>query len=204
MKDQMLSKEDQLIAFFVNQCSGRIGRTQIMKFLYLADYESRRYFGKSLSNIDYVWYHYGPYDKGLNERIDRLVAEGVVRSETQQFPTGHIGYRYSTGPKEIAYSLDADELLVLTYVSETYAEMPLRDLLDEVVYETEPMQHAQARGAKNESLDMSLVDGQKRFELGVPFEELLARSREAKVGKKVSLEELMHRITTSLTNAAAA
>lgn len=203
MKDQKISKEDQLIAFFVNQLSGRIGRTQLMKFLYLADYESRRYLGRSLSNIDYIWYHYGPYDKTLNARIEKLISQGIIRSETQEFPTGKVGYRYSTGEKDIAYSLHPDEMLILSYICETYSELPLHYLLDEVVYETEPMKDAQERNAKNESLNMALVDNQKRFELGVPFDELLARSREARLGKKVSWEEMMARIGSSSTDAAA-
>lgn len=203
MTEYLLSKEDQLIAFFVNQCSGRIGRTQLMKFLYLADYEARRYLGKSLSSIDYVWYHYGPYDRELNARLDRLIASGVVRSETQEFPTGKFGYRYSAGQRDVAYSLHPDEFHILSYICETYSEMSLRDLLDEVVYETEPMKNAQEKNAKNESLNMGLVDNQKRYELGVPFDELLARSREARLGKKVSWEEMIERINSSTADAAA-
>lgn len=195
MADQQLSKDEQLIAFFVSQCDGRIGKTQLMKFIYLADYEARRYLGRGVSNMDYIWYHYGPYDASINEKINSLEEKHVIRTEEEQYPTGKTGFRYSRGDQEVAYSFDPDELAILAYICETYSQVPLQVLLADIVYETEPMKQAQEQNAKNERLDMDMVNGTRRYELGLAFEELLARSRRARLGKKLSWEKMLERLT---------
>lgn len=47
---------DKLIQYFVYSTKGYITKTQLVKFLYLADLYSVKWSGKSLTNVD--WYHY--------------------------------------------------------------------------------------------------------------------------------------------------
>src|SRR5690349_10824134 len=105
MAPAQLGCEEQMLAFFVKHCGGMLGRTQLVKFLYLADYESRRYLGRQISGIEYIWHHYGPYDQQLNSRIALLEREGVIREESVMYPTGKEGYIYHSGDREVAFTL---------------------------------------------------------------------------------------------------
>src|SRR3990167_3197938 len=88
--NEKLSREEQLIAYFVTRCSGHLGRTQLVKFLYLADYEARRYLGKPLSGFQYFWHHYGPFDHAIYENLENLKTRGFVDEESILFPTGKV------------------------------------------------------------------------------------------------------------------
>jgi hypothetical protein len=66
---------DQLIKYFVYETKGHITKTQLVKFIYLADLYAVKWTGKQLTDLDWCYYHYGPW----NEEIDRALArmEGV-------------------------------------------------------------------------------------------------------------------------------
>src|SRR2546430_11848217 len=98
MADIKLSREEELVAFFVNRCGdGNLGRTRLMKLLYLADYEARRYLGRPISKIKYIWHYFGPYEPELTTWVNRLKEHGVVMEETVVYPTGKYGYLYTPG-----------------------------------------------------------------------------------------------------------
>lgn len=203
MAPVQLGREEQMLAFFVQHCSGRVGRTQLLKYLYLADYEARRYIGRQISAIEYIWYHHGPYDRELYNRLDELKAAGVVREDRVTYPTGKEGYIYYAGERDVTFTLAPDEMRILAYVCHTYSRLNLQTLLDDVVYETEPMQKARVSEARNQPLDMSTADNQRRFDLGIPYEELLRRSADARAGKAVPHEEAMKMIRDALREDAA-
>jgi hypothetical protein len=203
METTQLSREEQLIAFFINACDGKIGRTQLMKFLYLTDYEARRYLGRPLSNLDYIWHHYGPYDAAVGEVVKGLTDQAIIQEHTVVYPTGQVGYRYYWGGKPITYDFLPIELQILGYIYRTYSKMNLRALLDDVVYETEPMQQARELGAKQEGLNMSMVDGTKRVCYGISFEELFDRIQRVRAGEFRTHAEVMRDLRVPAADAAA-
>jgi len=69
-----------------------------------------------------------------------------------------------------------------------------RDDSADMVYETEPMKKTQAFDARNQPLDMSPVDNTRRSELGVSYDELMARSVSARKGQVVEHTEAMARL----------
>lgn len=186
-----LSKEEQMIAFFVERLQEKgVGRTQIQKYVYLADYEARRFFGKPISKVPYVWHHYGPYDKELPEKLDRLKKGDVIREMPMDLPGGLSGFRYRRGDKPAPFAFSPDELVVLQFVCDQYSDLPLKELLTEVVYATEPMKKAQAEKGRSQKLDMAMVDNVRSTELGLPIAELLDRSRSAMAGHVIAFEVL--------------
>src|SRR5688500_5837287 len=91
----MHANVSDLIRFFVHHVPGT-GRTQIVKFLYLADLESRRHLGRPLSDLRYIWYHYGPFAQEIYEHLDVLCERNVITVEQVVYPPdGKTGYRYS-------------------------------------------------------------------------------------------------------------
>lgn len=203
MADPKLSREEELVAFFVNRCAGNLGRTRLMKLLYLADYEARRYLGRPLSGIKYVWHFYGPYEPKLPEWIDSLKGSGVIVEEPMTYPSGVTGYLYTPGPRSPSASFAPAEMEILSYVCRQYSQVPLRDLLDDVVYQTEPMLKAQEKGAKNQPLEMHIVDNSKSNELSISFEELLERRRQLQAGEYLPHAEAMAAVEQQLAHAPA-
>jgi antitoxin SocA-like protein len=185
-----LSKEEQMLAYFVHRLEGqRFGRTALMKFLYLADYESRRFLGRAISDVAYIWHHYGPYDTAFPANLTRLAESNIIVHEEFEFDNGKTVARFRTGTAAPTYSLRPEEFSVLQYVCDHYSGMDLQVLLNDIVYETEPMIDAKARNAKGKKLRMQIADGLRSNELGIPFEELLQRSFEARAGATITAEE---------------
>src|SRR5688572_13588574 len=123
-----LSKQEQMIAFFVNQLGGDFGRTALMKYLYLADYEARRFLGKPISDTEYVWHHYGPYDHTLNSKIDALEKKNVLSEQAVLWPTGQQGYRFRPGSTSVPFGFTPEEVIVLQYVCDEYSKLDLQAL----------------------------------------------------------------------------
>jgi hypothetical protein len=199
-----LSREEQLIAYFVKTCGRPVGKTRVMKLLYLADYESRRYLGRPISAIPYVWYHYGPYDKRFDSWLTTLKEHGVVTERDLTTVPGVQGSFYSPGKADLEYSFSPVELEILAYVRRTYANRRLRSLLDDIVYQTEPMKHAQAKDSWGKPLKMEMVDNAVGSQFRTPYEELLRRSRRALAGALIPHAEAMQRLRGPVAHATVA
>lgn len=89
----MLSRSAQLIRYLVESVAGA-GRTQIVKFLYLADLESRRHLGRPLSTFDYIWYDYGPFDSEILSQLDQLCHKGYLKTDCVCYSGDKYAYRY--------------------------------------------------------------------------------------------------------------
>jgi uncharacterized phage-associated protein len=198
MANQQLSKEEQLIAFFVNACNDPIGRTRLMKLLYLADYQARRYLGKPISNIRYKWHDFGPFDENLYVWLENLERQDLIRHEEVRYDGEKVAHVYAPTETPPALDLSPDEVDVLSFVCREYSQVALRQLLDEIVYQTEPMLDAKTRDAKGQALKMEMVDNAKRRDFTIPYAELLARSRKLKSGQGVSHREAMRRVSAAL------
>jgi hypothetical protein len=66
---------DQLIKYFVYETKGFITKTQLVKFIYLADLYAVKWTGKQLTDLDWCYYHYGPWNEEIDTALARM--EGV-------------------------------------------------------------------------------------------------------------------------------
>lgn len=202
MATKQLSKEEQLIAFFVNTCSDPVGRTRLMKLLYLADYQARRYLGRPISDIQYRWHDFGPFDDNLYTWLDALTTADFVRHEEVRYDDGKVAHIYAPTETPPNFDLSPDELDILSFVCREYSQVNLRQLLDEIVYQTEPMLDAKERDARGQALRMDIVNDVKSRDFTVPYAELLARSRRLQSGQGVTHREAMRRVSSALDAAA--
>lgn len=202
-----LTRDEEVVAYFVRKCASKkpLGRTHLMKLVYLADHECRRYLGRPLSDLQYYWHFFGPWDEKIINTIETLEEKGLVREEEVVFPTGKHGYEYKPGlANELYGTLQPIEIEILKYVCTTFADMKLANLLSDVVYETEPMKVAIAADAKGKPLDMTIVNGERHELYGITFEELYERIQEVRAGRVVPHAEAARRVRTFLTERAAA
>jgi len=188
-----LSREEELVAFFVQKCGGdgNLGRTRLMKLVYLADYEARRFLGRPISGAKYVWHFFGPWVSRLPTWIHRLKDAAVLEETAVAYPSGKQGFLYTPGATRAPQSFKPVEVEILSYVCRQYSRVELVELLDDVVYQTEPMVHAQKKKAKEKPLEMNIADNVKAGELTVSLEELLERRRQIRARECLSHADAM-------------
>lgn len=180
-----------VLRFLVSHLSGRLGRTHLLKLVYLSDLEARRYLGHPISRLQYTWHHHGPFDKAFYEYVEQLKREGSVTEETLTWPTGASGSIYRFSGTIAPAPFTRGEETILAYIARAYGQMRLDALLDDVVYETEPMRAARASNRQGTRLAMSRLDNQARREHGgVDLERLLESEEQVREGRGVGLEDL--------------
>ena len=152
-----------LIAYIVDQVGdqgGAIGRTALMKLVYLADIEHYRRYGKQATNLQWRFHHYGPYSAELDQEVQALGLD-IDESVFSRAPGGRAvsGYHYRrVGDwREVARAFnshyDAAAKRCVDRVVQQWGLDSLPTILDYVYFETEPMQDAR----RGEMLDFSKV-----------------------------------------------
>lgn len=157
-----LSRNAQVLKFFLQQTGAGLGVTKLQKLAYLADLEARKYLGRPITTFDYYWHDHGPFDGALYTAKDELVDGGHAKEEQREY-FGYRERRLIDRGKAAPFDFDAYELEVLRFVADTYLATELRKLLTEVVYKTRPMKAVKSRG---ERLPMEQVDNSGEAELG--------------------------------------
>ena len=72
---------EKLILYFVYQTKGHITKTQLVKFLYLADLYSVKWTGKQLTDLDWYFYYHGPWHDDIDAALIRLSRQVIQREE---------------------------------------------------------------------------------------------------------------------------
>jgi uncharacterized phage-associated protein len=198
MADQPLSREEQLVAFFINACGEVVGRKRLMKLLYLADYHARQYFGHPISSIPYRWHDHGPFDESLYTCLDRLEERDIIRHEQVPVAGGATAHHYVPKDAPPAHEFTPDEVEILSYVCREYSKRDIRELLEDIVYQTEPMLDAKKNDGRNKLLRMEIVDNAKGQTYSIPYKDLLARSRHLRSGAGVGHAQAMMRLSTAM------
>ena len=67
-----------LITRYYRATGKGIGRTKLMKLVFLVDYLHWKRFGKRLLDVRWVKYLYGPFSKAVLDILDELERDGVV------------------------------------------------------------------------------------------------------------------------------
>ena len=131
-------------------------KTQLMKLMYLLDLEYYRRYSKTVSEVEWIYYHHGPYSPQLDGMLG--VLPDVEESEFVS-RAGRKGYTYSSeadvdrNEQELIAVFGNSTKSVLDRVLDRWALEDLWVLLDYVYFETEPMQDAH----RGEPLDFSKV-----------------------------------------------
>lgn len=181
--DQTGRRTDDLVSYIVDRMSGRVGRTMVVKLLYLIDLEAHRYLGRSVTGVTYRLWHYGPFDPDIYRSLERLRDAGEIAEETIQYPSA-AGYRYTTRNPGRTHDLTPAEEAVVTFVLGTYAPRDLEEVLD-VVYNTEPMKRVEGEPLQSR-IPLECVDDDMRIRLGgISLERALAAEESIREGRTV-------------------
>lgn len=174
---------DELVSYFVERLSGRLGRTMVLKLLYLSDLEARRYLGRPISSLTYVLHNHGPFDAEIYRALDRLASAGEIEEEAVAYPSA-TGYRYHCrAPGRIRHFSPADEA-ILSFVLRSYIGKSLESVL-EVVYNTRPMKEVEGAPIGT-PIPLQSVNDEMRLALGgIDLESALAAEDNVREGKTV-------------------
>lgn len=144
----------------VNEQGGAVGRTALMKLVYLIDVEHYRSYGKQATGLKWRFHHYGPYAAELDADVRSLDLD-----VDEHIFNGKIGNRLASGYQyhrtgdwrdiEGAFNarFDASAKRCVDKVIEQWGLDSLPTILDYVYFETEPMQDAK----RGEYLDFSKI-----------------------------------------------
>lgn len=156
---------EKLILYFVLKTKGNIIKTQLVKFLYLADLYSVKWTGQQLTELDWCYCTHGPWEKGIDEALESM-KESIVVEKNGDAQMVQICDQ-SLYDAEIDLSVGL--VLVLENIRREWAGSgKLPELLD-YVYATEPMVYAKSKFNPDEKapLDLSLERSKMLEELGV-------------------------------------
>jgi len=176
----MLSKNAQVVKYFVQRAPTELGVVKLQKLTYLTDLYAREYLGRPITGFEYVYYKHGPFDSALYAAIDELEAADYVETRRHSLLGGRhkraVLDRRSCG----AFGFTRSEAEILDYVATVYENEPLDRLLTEV-YETTPMKIA----TKHERIPMEVVDNRAKRALGYDLETVLSEEAEIDRGNYV-------------------
>lgn len=160
-------------------------KTQVVKLLYLAEVEFYREQGERLTDLDWLFYHYGPYAL----EIDTLLNEKKFEVEKKETKSEREVQLYKIAEPVAKYSthVDAKVSLMIKRIVGEWGNKPLEELLDFVYFETEPMQAVERRGDR---LDFSTISRE-------PIPPVIPLKASKETEKKVL--ELRKKIAPSLT-----
>jgi len=148
-----------LATYIVNQLQERGVRpikTQLMKLLYIVDLEHYRRYSRTVTEVEWIYYHHGPYSAQLDRTL--AILPDVEESEFLS-RAGRKGFVYLSEADSDRNELELIDVFgystktVLDRVLDRWALEDLWVLLDYVYFETEPMQGAH----RSELLDFSKV-----------------------------------------------
>lgn len=142
---QSLSMAAKLMIFFVIRTKGHITKTQLVKFLYLADLYAVKWHGHQITDLKWFYYLRGPWEDAFQEELDNLQIAGVfeISPEGQALlikpGSGIMPEESLEIPKSMEFVLDNIR------VQWTGAGDRLQQLLD-YVYDSAPMKAVKAQG----------------------------------------------------------
>jgi len=120
-----------------------LNKTKLLKLLYLADIEHFRKYGTTLTGFHWMFFLYGPWAAEYDELLTELERKDLIRIDPwseEELSGAHITAVESRDLNEIIQS--ADEYFRTVRLVDTWTDRSLRELLDYVYFDTDPMRDA--------------------------------------------------------------
>ena len=156
---------EQLILYFVCKTKGYITKTQLVKFLYLADLYSVKWTGAQLTDLEWCYYLRGPWNQEIDAALERMEALSVQPDGETSLIRAKDESLYSN---DFAFSEGLQ--LMLDNIRKEWAgsgDEKFRELIS-FVYQTAPMIEAKNKHKPEEKtpLDLQLERYKMLTELG--------------------------------------
>ncbi len=139
---------------YVNDHSGYMTKTKLLKLIYLFDVEYYRANRKTFTGFTWKFFHLGPWAREFDPILDELVGTGVLLEGQSTRPEYDTKFLRTDSPHDFSplFASFREESPLRTVLS-TWAQSSTGEILDYVYFRTEPMEH----GIRNEPLDFSVI-----------------------------------------------
>jgi hypothetical protein len=129
-----------------------VGKTQLVKYLYLVELDYFKDYKKRLTDLEWIFYHYGPYAFEL----ESVLESKEFSVQVVLLPNERSYKRFAVAEAIPAYKdiVDTKVSLIIKRIVGQWGNKQLQELLDYVYFETEPMLTVERRG---QVLDFSTV-----------------------------------------------
>ena len=184
-----LSRNALVLRYLLEVAPG-VGHTKLAKFAYLADLEARKYLARPISQFRYVRDQHGPFDaRAFFAARDELVQTGyITESPVECGP--YVEYQMQPTSRVPEYDFTVPESEVLSYVARAYMSKTARDLCEDVVYRTAPMQNLNL----GDEVPMDDLNGESRDKLGFNLERMLAGEASAEAGRVRPMADVVNEL----------
>ncbi|NJL61782.1 MAG: SocA family protein [Methylacidiphilales bacterium] len=146
---------DKLIKYFVYATKGNITKTQLIKFLYLADLYSVKWTGKQLTELDWYYYSFGPWHEDIDAALGKMNGKEIAVDSNGNATLIRLGSQASNVEDlQLPQSLK----LMLDNIRREWAgagQEKIRQLLD-YVYNTAPMLEVKDKHKPEEKVRLNL------------------------------------------------
>ncbi len=153
---------DILIKYFVYATKGHIAKTQLIKFLYLADLYSVKWTGKQLTELDWYYYHFGPWHEDIDAALNKMNGKEISLESHGNI----VLIRLGDGSGQLEdLKLSVSLKLMLDNIRREWAgagQDKLNQLLD-YVYNTAPMQEVKNTHKPEEKVRLNLQAERERL-----------------------------------------
>jgi len=139
MPSNPITLEDA-IALLVSQATSagiRLTRTKLVKLLYFVDLRAWEQLGQTVTGVEWIWHHYGPYSPSIVEACERMAASDELEvRETSIY--------YDPPGRDLVN-------LVRTTLRDFGRLAPAK--IGDLSYETEPMRRLVASGHRGDTIE---------------------------------------------------
>jgi len=147
------------IIYFLIKNSNNLGKTKLMKLIYLADYEFFKLYNKKISNLDYIRWDFGPFSPDIYDCLDCMADIGIIAMQKfKSFYKLRDYFSFRTKQEfNFNENLESNEIDFFKHILSKYDAMEIDDI-KKITYKTEPMIEAKNKGdlLKFENIDKSI------------------------------------------------
>ncbi len=121
-----------------------IGKTKLLKLVYLIELFFYRQNRKRLTSAEWVYYRYGPY----LFNYDDLLSNMNISIDILNDDPGKNANIISLKDKKEEIKIETDLKFLIKRIVKEYGKQELKDILDFIYFDTEPMINVEYRGEK--------------------------------------------------------
>jgi len=151
-------KLSKIVEAILKEHGNSIPKTKLLKLAYLVDLIHFRRFSKRIIDETWIYYLYGPYVL----KYDEILTDGpfeIEEVETEEETTAQL---VTLEGSQSRTKLELELSLIIQKVVSEYGERSLKELLNYIYFETEPMMNAKRR---MEKLDFGTVQNEAFYKV---------------------------------------
>jgi hypothetical protein len=152
-----LSQLITTIVSYVTEHGGYLTKTKLLKLIYLFDVEYYRVHRRTFTELQWKYFHLGPWTREFDPVLGDLVHHGTLLEVASSKPDYDTKFYRPAEHGDIGKLFDKySDQAILRSVLDTWGESSTGEILDHVYFRTEPMEH----GVRNEPLDFTRISEQ--------------------------------------------